>query len=145
MTEFTLKITEENLLELTPAVIDTLDKWEVSASDAIQLLGLAENTPHRDLQKMRRGTKTLPFDDEVVERIEHIFGITEALRTSFPFSADIRKFWLRQPHRRFKRQAPLTVMLAQGLAGIEKVRIEVDCAYGWQISEALAEQHSKPD
>lgn len=135
-----MEITQNNIQELTPYVVGILDDWRLSGKQVINLLGLEGQISNSDLQRMRRGAKSLPFTEEILERIDHIFGITEALRTSYPFSSQIRGFWLRQPHRRFKKQAPLKVMLEEGLSGMVRVRIEVDCAYGWTISEALAER-----
>ena len=44
-------------------------------------------------------------------------------------------------HRRFKQQNPLDVMLHEGMSGLLKVRIDIDCAFGWKISETMAGQN----
>jgi hypothetical protein len=43
--------------------------------------------------------------------------------------------WLHQPHRRFRGLTPMQLMLSEGLDGIMRVRVEVDCAWGWQCAE----------
>lgn len=53
-------------------------------------------------------------------RLEHLIGIADALRTTYPFSHQMRQIWLRQPHRRFEQQSPLAVIQAQGIEGMLK-------------------------
>ena len=130
-----MKVTQDNIHELTPQVIAVLDDWQLSPEQSLNILGLEETAKTRDLRKFRSKAKALPFSEELAERVEHIAGIVDALRTSFPFSAEFRAMWLRQKHRRFDEQPPLKVMLTEGLAGLVKVRVEVDCAYGWQSFE----------
>ena len=70
--------------------------------------------------------------------------ITDALRTTFPFSSQMRVMWLQKPHRRFQKRTPLSVMLDEGADGLQKVRVEVDCTYGYAINDALhARQQGK--
>ena len=87
------------------------------------------------------GDRAFPKTDELLTRIDHIIGIADALRTTFPFSDKMRLLWLRKPHRRFKKNTPLNVILTDNSPnGLLKVRMEVDCAYGYTISEAMKEQ-----
>jgi hypothetical protein len=51
--------------------------------------------------------------------------------------------WLQKPHRRFQQRSPLAVMLDEGTDGLMKVRIEVDCAYGYAINDALNASQQK--
>lgn len=130
----------EYLKSLTIAVLNHLEEWKVNDHEIINLLGLEGKIKTRQLASMRKGDRTLPSDDQVMLRVEHIIGIADALRTSFPFSREMRSMWLYKAHRRFQRKPPLAVMLAEGLDGLLKVRIEVDCAYGYAISDAMYEQ-----
>lgn len=131
---------KEYLKALTTAVLNHLEEWKVSDHEIMNMLGLDGKVKTRHLASMRKGDRALPDDQEVMLRVEHIIGIADALRTSFPFSREMRSMWLYKAHRRFQRRAPLAVILSEGLEGLLKVRIEVDCAYGYAISDAMHEQ-----
>jgi hypothetical protein len=131
--------TNEQMLMLTESVVNYLDEWKLSPEDMINVLGLPAQTKSRHIQQYRSMNKALPQTDEVMKRLDHIKGIADALRTTFPFSNQMRYLWLRKPHRRFNRQRPLEVILNEGIDGLARVRIEVDCSYGWAISEAMGQ------
>ncbi len=122
---------------LTQAVVQYLDEWKISPEEMLGLLGLGQEVRPRHLVSYRKGDKVFPQTEEVMQRIGHIVGISDALRTTFPFSSQMRVLWLQKPHRRFQRRTPLAVMLAEGMDGLQRVRIEVDCAYGYAISDAM--------
>lgn len=128
---------------LTQAAIQHLEGWEISPEQIFQLLGVGAEVKPRYLASYRKGDKSLPPTPELMQRMEHIAGIADALRTTFPFSQQMRVMWLRKPHRRFQRRAPLNVMLTEGIDGLQKVRIEVDCAYGYAIADALQAARSQ--
>lgn len=130
----------EEMSAISQAVMGYIDSWKLSNEEIINVLGLDASTRTRHIQHFRSGDKVLPQDKQVMQRVDHIVGIADALRTTFPFSDQMRLLWLRKPHRRFQRNTPLSVILDKGLDGLMKVRIEVDCAYGWKISEELAKQ-----
>ena len=117
-----------------------LDSWKLSSEQIIRLLNLSESFRSRHLTYFRSGAKPFPDDLDTWSCVDHIIGISEALRTTYPFSDEMRLAWIRKPHRRFKQQTPLSVMLNEGANGLLKVRIDIDCAFGWKISEALADQ-----
>lgn len=127
----------EEMGALTRAVIRHMDEWKISAEEMLAILGLADEVRPRHLQQYRQGDKVFPQTSAMMDRIDHIVGIADALRTTFPFSSQMRVMWLRKPHRRFQRREPLAVMLDEGADGLMKVRIEVDCAYGYCISESM--------
>ena len=131
-----MKVTQDNIGELTPYVMEVLDGWQRSAEQSLQLLGLTDKASPRDLRKFRAKAAPLPFSEELAERIEHIAGILDALRTSYPFGGEYRARWLYQNHRRFNQQPPLKIMLTEGLSGLIRVRTELDCAFGWQNMES---------
>ncbi len=125
---------------LTHNVLDCMDEWNISAEEMLSLLGLTDSIRPRQLNSYRNGDRTFPSQAEVLQRIDHITGITDALRTTFPFSTQMRVMWLQKPHRRFQKRTPLTVMLDEGSNGLQKVRVEVDCTYGYAISDAMRAQ-----
>ncbi|QLQ31207.1 MAG: DUF2384 domain-containing protein [Candidatus Thiothrix singaporensis] len=127
----------EEMSALTQAVIRHMDEWSISGDEMLAILGLEGDVRSRHLAMYRNGGKVFPQTPEMMDRIDHIVGIADALRTTFPFSSQMRVLWLRKPHRRFQRRTPLAVMLDERDEGLMRVRIEVDCAYGYAINEAL--------
>jgi len=107
-----------------------LDEWELSGKDIIRLLALPSKIRLRHLERFRDG-EAFPDSKDTFERIEHIAGIADALRTSFPRNAHMGIIWMRTPHRRFQNQTPLVVLSEQGLNGLRMVRSELDCAFSW--------------
>ncbi|MCK5091375.1 MAG: DUF2384 domain-containing protein, partial [Gammaproteobacteria bacterium] len=77
----------------------------------------------------------LPDKANIMERVVHVLGIDDALRTTFPRNHKMGAHWLRKPHRRFNRRTPLSVILQDGLNGLISVRADVDCAFAWSKSE----------
>jgi hypothetical protein len=122
---------------LTKAVVHHLDEWNISGEEMINILGLPDEIRPRHLQQYRQGDKVFPQTEDIMYRIDHLVGIADALRTTFPFSNQMRVMWLQKPHRRFQKRSPLLVMLAEGTEGLMRVRIEVDCSYGYHINEAM--------
>lgn len=129
---------DAELKRRTEQVLAQLADWQLSAEEVASLLGLAEELKPRHLQAYFKGERALPSAPELQTRLEHISGITEALATTFPFSAQMRLMWLRRPHRRFQQRTPLAVILEEGVDGLQKVRMDVDCAYSYAIADAMA-------
>lgn len=129
---------QEEMQSLTQGIMSILDTWNISTDQLLTVLGLTDEGKKRHIQGYRMGDRAFPKSDDLLTRIDHIIGISEALRTTFPFSDKMRLLWLRKPHRRFKKNTPLNVILTDDTPnGLLKVRMEVDCAYGYTISEAM--------
>jgi len=122
---------QQKMLSITPAIIAYLDEWKLNAEQIHTILGLPEKIRTRHIQKYRTGDKALPQTEEVMTRIDHINGIADALRTTFPFSQQMRYLWLHKPHRRFRKKRPIELIFNEGIHGLMRVRVEVDCTYGW--------------
>jgi len=134
------QLSDKQQIDLTRAVMRYLDTWKLSAQQIMAILNLSESVKTRHLSHFRGGTKAFPNEKDIWICVDHIIGICDALRTTFPFSEEMRLSWIRKPHRRFNRQTPLEVMLNEGTSGLLKVRIDIDCAFGWKISESMADQ-----
>ncbi len=130
------KYSKEEMLDITSRVVNYLDQWQLNPEEVMDILGISDVKP-RHLPKYRKMDTALPQTDEVFSRIDHIVGIADALRTTYPFSDKMRVMWLRKPHRRFRKNTPLSVILKEGVNGLMRVRVEVDCAYGWAIGDAM--------
>lgn len=124
---------EEEMLEITSSVFNILDSWQFTGHEIIAVLDMDKATKPRHLQGYRNKTKALPQTSNVMTRIEHIAGISEALNTMYPLNKTSRYDWLRTPHRRFNQQTPLHI-LKQNITGLQAVRMEVDCGYSWTIT-----------
>lgn len=127
----------------TQQALMQLSTWQLSLEEIVKLLGLPEEIKPRHLPSYLTGERKLPDSPELQARLEHISGITEALATTFPFSKQMRLMWLRRPHRRFQQRTPLAVILEEGVEGLQKVRMDVDCAYSYAIADAMAAQQTK--
>lgn len=131
----------DELKFLTQGVMSYLDAWELSADEIVTLLGLQEVVKARQLHAFRSGDKNFPETTDIMIRVDHIVGIADGLRTSYPMNEQMAPIWLHKPHRRFQRNTPLSVMLSDTTPnGLLKIRMEVDCNYAYAISEAMREQ-----
>lgn len=129
---------KEKMLRITQAIIAYLDEWKLKPEQMCEVLGLPEKTRTRHIQQYRGGSKAFPQTDDVLIRIDHINGIADALRTTFPFSQQMRYLWLYKPHRRFRKKRPIEIIFNEGVHGLMRVRVEVDCTYGWVSPETVS-------
>lgn len=128
---------DEEMKVISGRVVGYLDSWQLSAEEMLSILGVSDIKP-RHLPQYRKMDKAFEQTEEVMQRIDHVVGIADALRTTFPHSDTMRLRWLRQPHRRFRKKTPLSLILNTGVNGLLRVRVEVDCAYGYAINDAMA-------
>jgi len=133
-------LSDEERLVFTHAVMSILDHWQVSAAHQITILDLPKETRPRSLKRYREETP-LPDISSVIERAEHLLGIAEALRTSFPHNIGMGTIWMNTPHRRFCNRSPLATILEDGYNGLIAVRSHLDCAFSWYLTEP---KHSSP-
>ncbi len=131
-----MEITQETIADLAPQVMNMLEEWKVTPKYCLDLMGVGELAKPRDLVRFRDKSKAFPFSQDIAERFEQIIGIYEALHTAHPHSRDMRSLWLRRKHRRFNKSSPMALMLSDGLQGMVRVHIELDCSYGWSLNEA---------
>ena len=121
----------EDQVSLTKGIMEILDGWGVPPAAIITLLALPEKTPTRAIRRYRENTP-FPLTAEVEERIEHIIGITDALRTSYPHNPNMGAMWIRQRSKKLNDQIPLNIILEGGLDGVIEIRKHLDCSYDWQ-------------
>ena len=117
--------------QLAAMIIELLDQWSIDSEGQISILSLPEKTPLRAIRKYRNCTP-FPESESINERIEHLIGIADALRTTYPRNAQMARQWMNSPHRRFEGRTPVQVMLEDGLKGVIQVRCQLDCAYSWE-------------
>ncbi len=125
----TNNFSHQDQVKITQAIMQLLDGWELSGEDIISMLGLTD-TRVRHLERYRHETP-LPDTRDVMLRVEHLAGIADALRTTYPRNSGMALMWLRRPHRRFRSRPPIQIMLEGGVNGLVRVRSELDCCYAW--------------
>ncbi|WP_455204303.1 antitoxin Xre/MbcA/ParS toxin-binding domain-containing protein [Kaarinaea lacus] len=129
-------VNDDRDAQLAHSIMVLLDSWGVSSKDKIKILDFPVSPRLRSMRQYYQG-KALPDDPQVMVRVEHIIGIADALRTSYPLNEKMPAYWLNQNNKRFGNRTPLTCMLEDGLDGIVAVRVHVDCAYDWEISDKI--------
>jgi len=123
-------MTKDEQVALTVRIMEILDGWGMSSAEIISLIALPGKTPTRALRRYRENT-AFPISPEVEERIDHIMGITDALRTSYPHNPNMGKMWIRQRSKKLNNQIPLQIIIENGLEGIVEIRKHLDCSYDW--------------
>ena len=124
-------------LDITRGIMHMLDEWGLSARDMIALLDLPEGVRARNIARFRDDT---PFPDEpqVMQRVEYLLRISDALRTYFPRNPEMRSIWMRRANRQFGRKAPLAAMVEGGESGLISVLSHLDCTYAWDRTGSKA-------
>jgi len=105
-----------------------LDSWGLTADELIGILQLPSGTPKRALRRYRENT-SFPIEEAVDTRLDHIVGIINALRTSYPHNRNMGSFWMKQTNKRFDNKAPIVYIKTKGLVGLISVRKHLDCSY----------------
>ena len=125
-----IDLTQDEQVALTVRIMEILDSWGMSSAEIISLIALPDKTPTRALRRYREN-RAFPISPELEERISHIIGITEALRTSYPHNPHMGKMWMRQRSKKLNNQIPLQIIIESGLEGIIEIRSHLDCSYDW--------------
>ena len=128
-----MQASAEKRIKLTLFIINMLDDWGVSDSDKLDMLAMPEGTRSRAIRALREGIKPLPETDETNERIDHMLGIADALRTSNPLNEAAGGMWMRRRNTRFKGRSPIQAMIEDGINGIMAVRVHLDCSWDWHV------------
>jgi len=126
-------LSTDDRAQLASLIVQLLDDWGLRPADQVTLLALPAGTRAGCIRQHRQGTP-LPTDPAVTERIEHLIGIADALRTSYPCNARMGAIWMNTVNHRFDNRTPLAAMLEDGLNGVIAVRVQLDCAYDWNLS-----------
>jgi len=124
------KDTDDERSMLSRGVMNILDQWGLNAEQAVAILNLPEKTPTRMLRRYRDDTP-LPDTQLVNDRINHILGIADALRTSWPHNPSMGLIWMKQKNSRFNKRRPVNIITEDGLDGIVQIRCHLDCSYDW--------------
>lgn len=137
------KLSGEERMVLTRTTMNLLDDWGLQAKEMMAVLDLPATVKVRSLGKYRDST---PFPDnpQVMKRVHLLLRIAEALRTTYPRSAEMGKRWMRQGHRRFGKRSPLSLVVQGGENGLVAVLSELDCSYSWERTASTAAIQPRP-
>lgn len=126
-------LTQEERLEITRIVMEILEGWNIRPADQVRLLALPQNTKPRAMKRYH-GDVPLPDEPAIWKRVEHLAGIADALRTTYPRNARMGEVWMNRPNNWFDGRTPLATMVEDGLDGVVAVRARLDCAFDWDMS-----------
>lgn len=128
----------EALRQITQAVMRLMDMWQLDTQEIQELLLLPSNVRARALQKMRDGKEVLPASQDTLRRANYLLRIADALRTTYPRNPRMGGRWIKQPHRRFGRRTPLSIIIKGGEGGLIAVLSELDCTFSWDLTGSKA-------
>jgi hypothetical protein len=128
-----LNLSEADRLLITQGVMSMLDGWGLSARDIVKILSLPDSVRGRSLARFRDDL-AFPDEPEVMQRVDYLLRISDALRTYFPRNPEMRSLWMRRGNRQFGKKAPLAVMVEGGESGLISVLCHLDCTYAWDRS-----------
>jgi hypothetical protein len=133
MAEAFKNMSHDECVSLTRTIMSILDGWGLNGAAIMDVLAIPQGVPVRALRRYRENT---PFPDEsaIYERVEHIIGIADALRTTYPHNPPMGILWLQQKNKRFADRAPLQLIVENGLKGLLEVRQHLDCSYDWHVN-----------
>jgi len=132
-------LSDEQKLELTQSIMVMLDEWGLSHHKKMVLLDLPSDIKLRTMRRFYQDVP-LPEQSQVLERIDHLMGIADALRTSFPLNSQMTTFWLNKINPRFNNQTPLDYMLEGGINHVVAIRTHLDCAWDWNQDHTKSEE-----
>jgi len=134
-----MDLTHEERIALTRAVINLLDNWGAQNSDQVKILCLPDGTPSRKINRYRDMGEPLPDEPRVNKSVEHILGIADALRTTFPSNPQMAPLWMQRRNKHLRRRTPMSCMIEDGLSGMVRVRTHLDCTFAWDTSGSTSQ------
>ncbi|MBT3346842.1 MAG: hypothetical protein HOM84_05295 [Thiotrichales bacterium] len=118
----------EERISQAHAVMSLFQEWDIGKPQQMKLLGIEGE--ERELTKFRNGSP-LPDNREVLERVDSLIKIGNALHINFPRTLAGGAIWLRNTNKYLPKRPPLTIMLEDGIVGIRQVLVRLDCTQGW--------------
>jgi hypothetical protein len=96
------------------------EQWQLSAADAMALLGVdSRSTYYELLKRARESGEVNGLNRDQLDRLSYVVGIFESLRVLFPHSKGTRNGWVSRPNTSsmFAGKPPLDVMRS-GMIGL---------------------------
>ena len=111
---------QEQQISLTKTVMQVLANWKVSPEDQVFMLGLDDKVKPRKLNSFRNGM-AIPESSSFVERAQLILAIQNAVDSLYPHNGHAANLWITTNNNFFCNKMPLTVMLEEGVEGMQRV------------------------
>ncbi len=132
------------LTDITRAVMYLLDGWKLETREMQAVLAMPATVRGRTFVKFRQGDAVFPDDPAVLRRANYLLRIADSLRTAYPCNPDMSGRWVRQPHRRFGKRTPLSIILKDGESGLIAVLAELDCTFSWDLTGSMPSTYRSP-
>ena len=129
---------QQALADITRAVMNLLDTWNIEDAHMHEMLALPEKVKVRQIGRYRRDEAVLPDDPAVLRRAQYLLRIADALRTAYPMNPKMSGRWIHQGQRRFGRRTPFSMIMEGGETGLVAVLSELDCTFAWDCSGSHA-------
>jgi hypothetical protein len=110
-----------------------VDKWKISARDAMALLGVDSRSTYYELLKRARESKEVKgLNRDQLDRLSYLLGIYEAIRVLFPHSEETRDAWVSSANTApmFAGRSPLEVMRSS-MIGLYQTFAHLTSARAW--------------
>ncbi len=127
------QLSKEDHLSLTKMIMKILESWGLNPRQQHSFLAFSSKVPVRGMRRFHED-RAFPDEEELNQRVEHIVGIHHALHTTYPHNPAMGPLWIKTSNKRFNNQSPIKLMLDEGIAGVERIRAHLDCAYDWQVN-----------
>ena len=114
-------ITDAEALAMARAAVNLFDRWELTETQACQLLG---GLPRRTYVRWKAG-EIGRIGRDLKARLSHLMGIHKALRIIFK-EPERGYAWVRRPNDAFAGRSALDVMLRGELTDIVRIRHYLD-------------------
>lgn len=118
-------VTADEARAMLRAVLNLLDKWQLSTPEKLVLLG---SPSERTFQRWRKGDGG-PLPNDTVHRLGDLLGMHKALRYMFTDLARAYA-WVKRPNEAFGGRPALDIMLQGAPSDISRVRAYLDAERG---------------
>ena len=120
-------ITDAEAAAMARAVVNLFGKWQVTDSEACQILGGLGMRTYARWKKGEPGR----IDRDLATRLSLLMGIHKGLR--YLFTDPARGYrWIKTPNKIFQEETPLNIMLEGSMFALVRVRSYLDAERsGW--------------
>ncbi|MEO5677426.1 MAG: antitoxin Xre-like helix-turn-helix domain-containing protein [Usitatibacter sp.] len=108
-------------------------RWQLSAADAMAILGIGSRSTYYELLRRARESKDLKgLSSDQLDRLSYILGIFEAIRALFPNSEQSRNEWVSRANTAplFGGRPPVEVMRSS-MIGLYQTFAHLTAARAW--------------
>jgi hypothetical protein len=109
------------------------ERWKISATDAMALLGIESRSTYYELLKRARESREVKaLSKDQLDRLSYVLGIYEAVRVLFPHSEETRDSWVSRANTApmFGGRSPLEIMRSS-MIGLYQTFSHLAAARGW--------------